>query len=254
MRLAVISDIHGNLTALEAVLADIAGAGVEMTWCLGDLAAFGAQPAECVQRVRALAEADEGRAFRVIGGNTDRYLVNGTRFPGKPAADEDAFSRLYDEWRTRDAVLNWNFAQLTWDDYQFLNKILYHELSHEVDGFGRVIGFHAVPGDDEAFITHDTPDEQALDYLLDREGVLALYGHTHVQMDRQLPGWRLVNPGSVGASRSNPGRAEYALLTFEGGQVSVELRALEYDTQAALDALGGSGHPMPELAARFIRP
>ena len=58
MRLAIFSDIHGNLTALEAVLADMEQVGgIDLTWCLGDIAAFGPRPAECLRRVKALAEA-----------------------------------------------------------------------------------------------------------------------------------------------------------------------------------------------------
>jgi len=95
MRLAILSDIHGNLVALEAALADIASVGqVDLTWCLGDLAAFGSRPAECVQRIRALADADEGKRFKVIGGNTDRYLVTGERMPVKPDGRTDAGQAL----------------------------------------------------------------------------------------------------------------------------------------------------------------
>src|SRR5262245_23198826 len=102
MRLAVFSDIHGNLAAFEKALADLETlGGADRIWILGDLAAFGPRPAECIQRVKALVGDDEsgpkdGLAqvsrngvqvaekrpkVRAICGNTDRYLVTGTRFP-----------------------------------------------------------------------------------------------------------------------------------------------------------------------------
>ena len=94
MRLAVFSDIHGNLTALEAVLQDMEQVGgIDLTWCLGDLAAFGPRPVECIRRVKALAEVDEGKKFKVIGGNTDRYLISGERPKFPLAADEASFQK-----------------------------------------------------------------------------------------------------------------------------------------------------------------
>lgn len=250
MRLAVISDIHGNLTALEAVLADLAAAGgADLTWCLGDLAAFGPRPSECVQRIRALAEADEGKTFKVIGGNTDRYLVNGTRFPVPSAKDEDSFKRLANEWQTRDTVLNWNVSRLTWEDYEFLKKIRYQELAHEIEGYGWVLGFHAVPGDDEKFLTTDTPTDEVYDLMLDREGRLGLCGHTHIQMNRDLGRWHIVNVGSVGLASDHFGKACYGLLTFEGDSVKVDLRQIDYDVDAAVQELYTTGHPAPDWAA-----
>src|SRR5215475_4471928 len=108
MRLAVLSDIHGNVLALEAVLADITAVGeIDLTWCLGDLAAFGPRPAECVQRVKALAEAEEGKKFKVIGGNTDRYLVTGERPKQQPAKDAEAFKKMAAYVESLDANIHW---------------------------------------------------------------------------------------------------------------------------------------------------
>ncbi len=183
MRLAVISDIHGNLVALEAVLADLeAAGGADLTWCLGDLAAFGPRPAECVARIR-------GR-----------------------------------------------------------------ELWHEVEGYGTVIGYHAVPGNDESFLRPETSVEEAADYLLDREGHLGIGGHTHFQMDRQVGRWRLVNVGSVGLSFENPGMAQYGLFDFAGGDVTVILRQVAYDVAAVIDDLQAVGHPYPQWFINRIRP
>lgn len=255
MKLAVLSDIHGNLTALETALADLeAAGGADLTWCLGDLAAFGARPAECIRRIKALAEANEGKTFKVIGGNTDRYLVNGTRFPAASAKDEESFKKLAAEWQTRDTVLNWGVGQLSFDDYEFLKKIRHHELGKDIDGYGYVIGFHAVPGDDEKFLTEQTPADEALDLMLDREGRLAVCGHTHIQMNRDLGTWQIINVGSVGLSVNHPGFADYAILTFEGGAVHVDLRSIPYDYEAAIADLSTSGHPAVEWAASRVRP
>ncbi len=254
MRLAVLSDIHGNLAALEAVLTDLkASGGADLTWCLGDLAAFGPRPSECVTRIRNLAAENDGATFKVIGGNTDRYLVNGTRFPTPSAKDEDTFQKLSAEWQTRDTVLNWNVGRLTWDDYEFLKKICHQELSYHVDGYGWVLGFHAVPGNDEAFLTQDTPVDEALDFMLDREGRLGVCGHTHIQMNRELGRWHLVNVGSVGLPIDHVGKACYGVFMFERDTVHVDLRQVDYDIDVAIAELYDSGHPAPDWVARRIK-
>ncbi|KXK50410.1 MAG: metallophosphoesterase [Chloroflexi bacterium OLB13] len=197
MRLAVLSDIHGNLTALNVVLNDLAANGpFDVTWCLGDLAAFGPRPLECVDVIRRLAETDEGKTFKVIGGNTDRYLIGGERLRVGAAQDEAELKRLAGELQTRDTMLNWSMGALDWENYKFLRTILRRELATNVPGYGVVLGFHAVPGDDEAFLTDSTPDELVADIMLDREGRLGIGGHTHRQLNRLAGGWHIVNPGA----------------------------------------------------------
>ncbi|MFN8530680.1 MAG: hypothetical protein U0670_18905 [Anaerolineae bacterium] len=80
--------------------------------------------------------------------------------------------------------------------------------------------------------------------LMDREGRLGIGGHIHVQMDRLLPaGWRAINIGSVGMSFDQPGYAQYGVFTFENGDVNVDLRAIPYDLDAAIEDLRQVGFP-----------
>jgi len=235
LRLAVISDIHGNLVALDAVIDDLRQSGaIDHLWVLGDLATFGPRPAECIQRVRALPETlglDE-KKFEIISGNHDRYLVTGARHPKKPAEDADKLKELADEWSSRDQVINWTLEQLSFEDYDYLRK-LRHDLSLDAPDYGWVIGYHAVPGDDEGVLKPDTPAEEAEDYLLDREGRLGIGGHIHQQMDRQLQHWRVINAGSVGAPKTDK-RAEYAIITFENGEAHIDLRHVRFDVDTVM--------------------
>jgi len=254
MRLAVLSDIHGNLAALDAVLQDLASLGeVDFIWCLGDLASFGTRPAECVGRIRALQAQLGDRKVKVIGGNTDRYLITGKR-PEVPAAqDAAALAKRQQHFAARDTVLNWTLQQMSWEDYEFLSKTLGKELRTNVKGYGHIIGYHAIPGDDEPLsLKPDSPDEEALDALLDRAGRMAIGGHTHLVMDRQLGNWRVLNPGSIGFSFTDITKAEWALITFEDGQAAVDFRAVPYDTQAFLADVTAVNYPHPErLISRF---
>ena len=249
MRLAVLADIHGNLNALEAAWADLQAQGeCDEIWCLGDLAAFGPRPADCVRRVLELRAALGEEKLRVIGGNTDRYLARGMRPASTPpAADEAALRALAPAWEARDRALNWSVAQLAWEEYDFLSRIAGRELSLRIPDFGPVIGYHAIPGDDESgALRPDSPVEEALDALLDREGRLGIGGHTHLQMDRDLGHWRAVNVGSVGWSFGAPGMAEWGLFTFADGAATVELRRVPWDVAAVLADFRAVAHPAPE--------
>lgn len=254
MRIAVLADIHGNLPALKAVLADMDAAGdFDLAWCLGDLAALGGAPHECVQALLQLREARGEDKVKIIGGNTDRYLVSGERMPGKAAENADELYALREGSRRLNAVLSWNLEQLDWTDYDLLRQIVGRELSQGVPGYGRVIGIHAIPGDDESLaLRPDSADEEAADALLDREGRLALCGHTHLAMDRRVGNWRVINPGSVGLSVGNPGRAEWALLEWQDGALTVDLRRVPYDTSATLKIWEALGYPEIEWIAQRL--
>lgn len=239
MRLAVLADIHGNLLALDAVLADLAAqGGADKLWVLGDLAASGPRPSECIQRLRGLKEAS------FISGNTDRYVVTGER-PRAKAENAEAWPIYQDRMRRREAGYNWTLAQLGYAEYEFLAG-LRSELELEVADYGWIIGFHAAPGSDERVITDQTPTEEVLDSLLDREGRLACYGHIHTAVDRDLGAWRLVNPSSVGFANDD-WRASYALITFDKASATVDQRRVTYDRDA-VEADLRARHPNGDLA------
>lgn len=263
MRLAAFSDMHGNMVAFEAALADYEKAGgADTIWFLGDYAAFGPRPAECVRRVKAFLdeiEGDETRrgTRRAIRGNTDRYLVTGQRHAKKAADNAEKLQEHIEDFRAEGDTLVWGLEQLSFEEYEFLAK-LSGECSLTADGYGHVIGYHGTPGDDEGYLQPDTDEEKALDALLDREGVLGIGAHIHVQMDRTLrekgrPSWRAINIGSVGMSNDKPGYAEWGLFTFEDGKVEVDLRAVPYDLEAVIADLKMVGYPAPEWGEKKFR-
>jgi protein phosphatase len=249
MRLAVLSDIHGNLTALETVLTDVAAAQPDKVWVLGDLAAIGPRPSQCIRQVQALADTYGKDNVNVIRGNTDRDMVYATRHKRPVVENADEFPAYVADLAAHYATLQWNLAQLSFEDYTYLSK-LPSETGVNVPGYGYVLGYHGIPGDDEGRLTPDTPDEEARDMLLDREGRLGIGAHIHVQMDRDLGAWRILNDGSVGFSNQNPGFAQWLLLTFDGGDVHVDMRNLPYDTAALAADMQAAGHPEPEWVLR----
>lgn len=252
MRLAVLSDVHGNLAALDAVLAtleEIEGT-LDRIWVLGDLAAFGPHPAASIRRVRELAGRWPDRVS-LLQGNTDRYLATGERRAIHPPVDRESFPGLAGELRDRDLSLAWTVSRLGFDEHSFLAGLPREPLRLEVPGFGGVVGYHGLPGDDEGWLDPETPlpnpDFQAA--FAGLGGRLGIGGHVHLPMDRSFRGWRLLNAGSVGAPRARGG-AEYLLVDFAGGQATVHPEAVAYDEAAAVADLGAAGAPAADWMRR----
>ncbi len=235
-RLIVISDLHGNLPALEAVLADISSRGQpDLWWVLGDLAVFCPWPSETIARLRALPNV----AF--LQGNTDRYLVTGQRPQIVIHSDED-----WDDLRAwiaeRDANFRWTLDHLTYADYAFLRDLPSH-LHIEIPGYGTVAAVHATAHDDETFLLPDTPDEQLAAAFDTLDARLILCGHTHRPVDRTLDSIRIVNDGSVGMPLDGDPRPAYLQLDFDGPDCQVTIRRVDYDRQAVIAELERVRHP-----------
>jgi len=250
-RFAVLSDVHGNLLALEAVLADIHAQGTpDAYWVLGDLVAFCPWPAESLARLRALPNV----AF--LQGNTDRYLVTGRR-PAVPIRSPEDWAHMPASLMMRDALFGWTVERLSYADYEFLRD-LPSRLEMEVGArlpypYGRVVAVHATPNDDETNLYPDTPDDEIRPHLASLDARLLLYGHTHRPVDRTVDSVRLVNAGSVGLPLDGDPRPAYALLDFENGRCAVTLRRVEYDLEAVVAELERVEHPSREWLARMLR-
>jgi putative phosphoesterase len=214
VRVAVVSDIHGNLPALEAVLGEVEAEGVDAVVCAGDVLG-GPFPAEVFDRLTSLPEV------HIVRGNADRFVLDGT---DEHNQDWEAQRRqLGDERLT--AVAAWPLT-----------------VELEVEGIGRTLFFHAIPTADEPVFTRITPDEDVARLVGDVEAELLVCGHTHMQFDRRLPsGLRIVNAGSVGLPYEGRRGAFWAVLG-----PTVQLRHTEYDVEAALAAFRADGAPVPE--------
>ena len=245
-RLAVLSDIHGNLLALEAVLADIQAQNTPAAyWVLGDLVAFCPWPAESLARLRALPNV----AF--LQGNTDRYLVTGRR-PAFPVHSPEGWANAPIQLAERDANFRWAVEHLSYADYEFLRD-LPPRLEMEVPGYGRIVAVHATPNDDETNLRPDTPDDEIRPHLAGLDTRLLLYGHTHRPVDRTVDSVRLVNAGSVGIPLDGDPRPAYALLDFEGDRCNVTIRRVEYDVEAVVAELERVEHPGRAWVGRILR-
>lgn len=222
---AVLSDIHGVLPALEAVLAEPEVRAADRIVLTGDLAA-GPQPVETLDLLSSLGE----RAVWVRG-NADRELVELAR--GGTGAIPDP-------------IAPWAAGQLRPDQVELLAGL---PLTAELDlpGLGRTVFCHATPRDDEEVALVDSSLDRWAEVLstLDASVSAVVCGHTHMPYLRLAHRRTVVNPGSVGMPYGGAG-AHWALL---GGPVRVSLRRTELDLDAACARIAAeSGYPE---AARF---
>lgn len=248
MRLAVLSDIHGNPIALEAVLADVAAAGgVDGYWVLGDFSALGPDPVGPLERVSQLPNA------RFVRGNTDDYLVTGQRPP--PSADDVArVPSLAGRFAEVTASFAWTAGYLAGRGWlPWLAELPLEQRLTLPDGT-RLLGVHAAPGTahgDGIRPTHS--DEQLAELLSPAEADLVLVGHTHWALDRTVYDQRVVNLGSLSNPLAPDLRASYALIEADQAGYRLEQRRVEYDHQAVIAALTAIGHPAADLVAAHQR-
>ena len=236
MRYGVISDIHSNLEAMEAVLEDAEQQHIDSFICLGDIVGYGANPNECIQRVRELTE-------HVVVGNHDHAAVGLTDIS-------------YFNAHAKQAVI-WTAKVLLPEHSHYLKKLPF---THQVD---------------DLFFVHATPsDPPAWDYLFSPrmamvefdafQGRCGFIGHSHQPIifskkDSGAPqrierlilapeGRYIVNVGSVGQPRDGDPRACYAIFDSEGDRL--EFRRVSYDVQTAQRKILQAGLP-PVLAIRL---
>jgi predicted phosphodiesterase len=245
-RIAALSDIHGNLPALEAVLADIVAQSTpDAVWVLGDLAVFFPWPAETLARLRAVPNVF------FLRGNTDRLITTGVR-PAMPVRSREEWERMGHALAVRDANFQWTVERLSYAEYQFL-AALPPEIQTNVPGYGLVMAVHAAPGDDEARLLPHTPDEDVRPYLAGVSARVLLGGHTHYPADRMVDGVRLVNDGSAGLPFDGDNRPSYVLLDFEDGECRATLRRVAYDIEVVAEELERARHPMRQWLIHILR-
>ena len=248
LRVAILADIHGNPIALDAVLEDIeARDGADEFWLLGDLAAIGYAPLEVLQRLAALPQA------HFIRGNTDRYIVTG-ELPGPPQELAQKDPKLFKKVIEVASSFAWTAGAVTTAGWGPWLAALPLEMRRQLPNGKRVLAAHAAPGtDDGNGIRNDTPDEELRNMIAGADADLILVAHTHVPFDRMIDGVRVVNPGSVSNPFSPDLRACYAFLTCSRENDSIELRRVDYNHQAAIEATLRSGHPAANYIAGFLR-
>ena len=232
MRIAIVSDIHGNVTALEAILADLRLSSPDVILHGGDLAANGAHPAEIVDRIRDLG-------WLGVRGNTDEMLW----CPEDLTKLAARFPNLQRILATFEEMIPTTCAWLGEDRVQWLQTLpcVYRQ--------GPVAIVHASPNDLWRAPLPSASDAELQSVYRGLEVPMAVYGHIHRPYVRQLEGITVANTGSVSLSYDGDRRASYLLL--DGTKVTI--RRVEYDLEREADALLHSGLPHAGWLCQMLR-
>jgi putative phosphoesterase len=230
MRIAVVSDIHGNMTALEAVVADLESVSPDRVVHGGDLVS-GSRSADVVDRVRDLGwpgvygNVDEAQWAPEIA---DRYLESvGLRSMRAIVAEQIAF----------------NSAQLGPERVAWLRSLPIGWRGHDL----AVV--HARPNDVWSITTGDASDEELARVFGVLNAPRVVYGHIHNPYVRPLPGFVLANAGCLSLSYDGDPRAAYAIVDDD----AITIRRVAYDVEREARALVDSGFPHAAWMAEILR-
>jgi putative phosphoesterase len=233
VRLALVSDMHGNDVAFEAVARDLERLEPDVVVSLGDVAQGGAEPARALERLRALGA-------RTVLGNSDAFLLEVPSDSSEPVTERQL------------EVRDWTLGQLDRDDLSYLRSFE-PTLALELDDH-RVFCFHGSPASYDDVLLPDW-ERATLTPFEGHEADLLAGGHTHTQWTRRIDDALYVNPGSVGLAYDRHRAeedlrlapvAEYALVFVDDLGLAVEFRRVPYPLAALRDAILGSGRPYAE--------
>lgn len=249
MKIAILSDIHGNSVALDAVLADIATLGnVDAYWLLGDLAAMGPDPMGVMARLKALPNA------QALRGNTDRWLTNvHAELPLTP--EEISRGAQNNESAPLELAYSmvWTQGALTGSGDLAWIANLPLEYRTVLPNGTRVLCVHAAPGQDDGFGIRPTmSDEEVAAAIAGAGADLIFVGHTHWALDRTVNDVRVVNLGSVSLQVLPDLRASYVMLEANEAGYELALRKVDYDHELVISQLVAQKHPALETIRAFL--
>jgi putative phosphoesterase len=218
LKIAVLSDVHGNLPALESVLVDAKKHGAEQIWYLGDFVGYIPYPNEVIWRLR-----DEN-AISIVG-NYDLKVLS--------------FARKKKQWKKQKSgekfvVFEWNYKALSAANKRFL-RTLPKERRLKIAGL-TVLLTHGSPADNEEGIDSSLPAKRLNQLAKIARADVVLCGHTHRPLRRRAGNVFFVNAGSVGRPEGDT-RASYAILTFAGNRVAVKHYKVIYNIARATAAI-----------------
>lgn len=215
MKIIIISDIHGNIAALDAI-----NEKADLVLCLGDVVNYGPYPKECIERVKNLTD-------KIVRGNHDNAVGKGM---------DCGCSAKYKEISDAGKVFTNNILNMS--EKIFLSNLPII-LNVEINGNIFLLS-HASPGGDMyKYIRPETSDKDLKLEINDIEADVVFIGHTHLPMIREVDGIKIVNPGSIGQPRDGIPMVSYAV--WEDGKV--EIKRVTYNIDATIKGLQETSIP-----------
>jgi predicted phosphodiesterase len=228
LTIAVLSDIHGNVAALDAVLADIATKRPDRLWVAGDLLLGGPRPAEVVARLQDLERA----GAHIVAGNTDVAVTDADYAASFPWLDEVPASQ-------RDAA-DWARDQLDDAQLDWVRRLPIERRVWSGDTLALLV--HASPGSQTAGLPADLDPSTTVERVTRTDARVICCGHTHVADVRELGRKLIVNPGACGFAHDGDPAAGWALVELpEADEPSATLHRTTYDAQSVAEEISSRG-------------
>jgi predicted phosphodiesterase len=228
-RIAALSDVHGNVAALEAVLGDVAREKPDRIVVAGDLVLNGPEPAAVVDALRDAVAA----GMAVIAGNTDVAVADfdyAAAFPWMTDGVSDAIA----------AAAEWAHDALGDERVEWL-RALPSERRLRTDDDTLVLVCHASPGSQTSGFDQNLDPSVTIERLARTDARVIICGHTHLPEVRDLGFKVIVNTGSAGYVFDGDPTASWALIDIDDGDVRAEIRRTEFDTLAVANAISARG-------------
>ncbi len=238
MKFAVISDIHGNMFALEAVLKDIKQNNVDKIFCLGDLAMAGPEPNKTIDFVKK-------QDWTIIQGNTDNMIVN---------FSEELYNKVHAGAPIMANALRYDVKEISAENVEYL-KNLPEQKSIKLENV-KMLLVHGSPRKNDENIFPDLLMEKVEEIVENVAESVVFCGHTHIPCGYQTNSKKtIVNVGSVGRPFTEKADACYVLAEVNNGELLVEHRMIDYDRISASKILEKQDFEGSEkLAQMLIKP
>jgi predicted phosphodiesterase len=245
MRVALVSDVHGNAVSFETVIAELDRVRPDAVVCLGDLIQGGPEPVRCLELVRE-------RGWPVVLGNADAFVLDaGTAATGVESVTERQLAQRA-----------WTLEQLSADERAYVASF---SPTVEVSvGPKRLLSCHAVPSSYDPVVLPTTPEDEFRSHLEGVDADVVAAGHVHLQFVRRAGKTVWVNPGSVGLSydheqpdddfRFDPWAAYAFVAADEEGRLSVDFRRVPVDFETIVARVEACGMPGAAEGAWRWRP
>ncbi|WHY61111.1 metallophosphoesterase family protein [Cytobacillus firmus] len=233
MKLAFISDIHGNAVALDAVLQDIKEKNVDKAFVLGDICFRGPEPKRALDIIRSL-ECD------VIKGNADEWVVRGVREGEVPSQVLEMMNKERD----------WTYSKLDAFDISYLGN-LPSELELEFAG-KKIHAFHATPKNLFEIIPQTASGEVIKEKLLVKEVDIYIYAHIHKPYIRYINGKCLINIGSVGLPFDGLNKASYCIVEINNRSYQTSIVRVDFNVNKVIEQYKDLNYPNAEMLSGIV--
>ncbi|HCN47539.1 MAG TPA: metallophosphatase family protein [Chryseobacterium sp.] len=240
IQIAVFSDVHGNLPALEVVLKDIEQRGIHQKFCLGDLVDFAPWGNEVIEKIKSL------NIPCILGNHDERIAFNLPVFPLSKHSEEETKARF--------VAIDHSKKNITEANKKYLSELPFHlKLNYKTGNKHWDIQLlHSSLESNDTYLYESENDEVFTNMLEDSKADLIVMGHTHLSFTKQFENKKwAVNCGSVGRSKEANRLASYVILTLDDEKIIPEIVQLSYPLEETALQIEESG--IPDYYARFLR-